>query len=84
MSKKPYFLWDYNLTEDDVRRILKKGDETTRRWLVARILESARYEDVWKYLNVREVAAIFPKLRLKGPVQYVWEKALKAWGIKGY
>lgn len=80
-KKKPYFLWDYDFTEKDVRRMLKEGNETTKQWLTARILESAKYEDVWKYLKLKDVLAIFQKLRLKKPVKEAWEKAFRAWGV---
>ena len=42
----PYFIWDYDLTDADVRAILRGNDEEQKVWLVARLLESARYEDV--------------------------------------
>lgn len=29
-AKRPYFLWDYDLTEDDVRRILRGGTEVDK------------------------------------------------------
>lgn len=81
-SKRPYFLWDYDLTEEDVRRKIKEGDEYTRQWLIARILESAKYEDVWKYVTLKEVLHIFPMLRLKKPVREAWEDAFRAWGVR--
>ena len=37
-SSRPYFLWDYDLTEEEVRTLLRTGDETTRIWLASRIL----------------------------------------------
>lgn len=77
--KNPYFLWDYDLSEREVRRILKEGDEFSRRWLVGRILESASYKDVWKYLSLKEVLEIFPTLKLKPAIKQAWEKAFKAW-----
>lgn len=80
--KRPYFLWDYNLTEEDVKRKLKEGDEYTRRWLIARILESAKFEDVWKYVSLKEILDIFPTLRLKKPVKEAWEEAFRAWGVR--
>lgn len=80
MSKRPYFLWDYSLSEEDVRRILREGDETSRLWLIARILESAKYEDVWKYLDLEDVVSVFSKLRLKPAVRNAWQRALKVWG----
>lgn len=80
-TKKPYFLWDYDYTEKDVRRMLKEGNETTKQWLTARILESAKYEDVWKYLTLKEILAVFPKLRLRKPMREAWEEAFKAWEV---
>ena len=47
-AQRPYFLWEYDLGEADVRAILRDGESQGKSWLVARILESAAYEDVWK------------------------------------
>lgn len=80
VSKRPYFLWDYDLTEQDVRSKLKEGDEYTRRWLIARILTSASFNDVFKYLTIKEILDIFPKLRMREEVKQAWERALRAWG----
>jgi len=81
--KRLYFLWDYDFTEKDVKKMLKSGDPFTKHWLhwlVGRILESAKYDDVWKYLNIKDILKIFPKLLLKKPVKQAWETAFKAWG----
>jgi hypothetical protein len=75
----PYFLWDYNLSDADVRVILRGDDEEQKSWLVARLLESARYEDVWQYITLAELRAIFPKLQLKPQVRAAWEFALSVW-----
>lgn len=79
---RPYFFWDYNLSERKIRKLLKSSDQTTRLWLIARILESASYKDVWRYLTPKEVIEMFPKLRLKPSVKRAWEKALHAWGYR--
>lgn len=84
MSKKqktPYFLWDYNLSDQRVRQIIDKGDKFSRHFMVARILESAKYDDVWKYITLADLVHIFPDLKLKKEVRRSWEKAFKAWGI---
>lgn len=81
-SKRVYFFWDYDLTEEDIKKKLKEGNEYTRGWLIARILESAKYEDVWKYLKLREILEIFPSLHLKKPVKEAWEEAFKAWRMR--
>lgn len=81
MSRQVYFLWDYDLSKKDVRRILRDGSEQEKIWLASRILESARYKDVWKYLTLNEIAEFFPKLRLKKPVRRAWKRALQVWGV---
>ena len=78
-AKVPYFLWDYNLTEDDVRRILRGKNNTEKIWLTSRILESAKYEDIWRFLSLREIRKIFPKLKLKKPIKEAWNYALGVW-----
>jgi len=77
--QKPYFIWDYDLTEADIRDILSGDDEEQKAWLVARLLESARYEDIWKYISLSELRYIFPKLQLKPQVRAAWEFALSVW-----
>ncbi len=78
-AKRPYFLWDYDLTEEDVRRILHGENKTDRIWILSRILESARFEDVWRYTTLSEVREMFPALKLKPPIYRAWEHALSVW-----
>lgn len=78
-TTRPYFLWDYDLTEEEVQSLLRTGDETTRIWLASRILESARFADVWRYLTLTEVRALFPHLKLKPVVREAWAYALQVW-----
>ena len=75
-----YFLWDYDLTEKDIRRILSSGNETEKIWMMSRILSCARFEDVWKYLKVKEVAGSFSKLRLRPEIKNAWKTAFLTWG----
>lgn len=76
---KPYFLWDYDLTEADVRRILRGENQTDKIWILSRILESARFEDVWKYTSLSDVRSMMPVLKIKKPIRQAWERALTAW-----
>lgn len=78
--KRLYFLWDYDYSEKDVRKMLKHGDDSTRRWLVARILSSANFKDVFNYLTIKEILDIFPKLKMRKEIMQAWERAFAAWG----
>ena len=79
ITSRPYFLWDYDLSEADVQHILQGENETEKVWLMSRILESARYEDVWKYMTLAQLRRTFPKLQLKPQVREVWAFALQVW-----
>lgn len=81
IKRRLSFLWDYDLDQKEVKKALKQDNEFTRHWLVTRILESAKYNDIWKYLTLKDLTKIFPKLKLKRPVEEAWQKAFKAWGI---
>lgn len=77
---KPYFLWDYDLSENQVKKILRQGSDYDKRWLVARILEHAHFTDVFKYLTLKEILTYFPKLKMQPVVRKYWQRALTAWG----
>lgn len=74
----PYF-WDYKLTEKDLREILASRDEIKKRWAVARLVESAPFDEIWDYISLKELQEVFPDLKLKKPIRAVWQKALKVW-----
>jgi hypothetical protein len=78
-QQTPYFIWDYDLSDADVRAILRGDDEESKAWMTARLLEAARYEDIWNYITLAELRAIFPKLKLKPQVREAWELALQVW-----
>ncbi len=37
-SQRPYFFWDYDITEDEVREILRGDDKVEKVWVITRIL----------------------------------------------
>lgn len=78
-TSRPYFLWDYDLTGKQIGDILNGDNETEKIWILSRILESAKLEDVWKYTSYKQVREMFPKLKLKEPVRKAWKHALKVW-----
>lgn len=78
--KRPYFLWDYDLTDAQVREILHGNNETERRWLMSRILASAAYQDVWHYLTLADIVKEFPYLKMRPQIKEMWGRALRVWG----
>jgi hypothetical protein len=78
---RPYFIWDYDLSEEDVRAILRGDNEFEKAWMMVRIMESARWEDIWRYLTLREVREYWPQIyrRMRREVRDVWAWALEVW-----
>lgn len=76
----PYFLWDYNLTDGQIRGIIHGPNETEKLWIIGRILSHARFEDVWKYLTIDDIVSTFSKLKLPPNSRQAWERALTVWG----
>lgn len=83
-SQTPYFLWDYDLTEEQVKGIVHGKNDVERQWMVGRILTNARFSDVWKYLTASDIVREFPGLRLRPGVKRAWQRALDAWGYHVY
>lgn len=80
MKATPYFIWDYPLSEDDLRQYITGEDKEKRRWAIARILSHATYEDIWKYLRIEDIVEELPYLRLPKDIRIMWEYALQVWG----
>jgi hypothetical protein len=78
-SQRPYFIWDYDLTEEDVHRILRGDNEVEKAWLITRILEYAKWEDIWRYLTVDDVRENFERLMMKPYQRDLWAYALEVW-----
>ncbi len=79
-TNTPYFLWDYDIEEQQVQEILKGENESEKIWLISRILTHAKYEDIWKYLAPEDIVKIFPKLKLSEDTKKNWLRALNTWG----
>ena len=80
-SEKPSFLWDYDMTDGEIREALS-GPPEKRRWLVARIIERAPLEEVWRYLTPEAIGRDLPHLRLPPKVKAHWEYSLRRWKEK--
>jgi hypothetical protein len=79
-SKRPYFFWDYDITEGQIRDILRGDNEVEKAWVITRILEYARWEDIWRYLTVDDVRENFERLRFRWPRdRELWAYALERW-----
>lgn len=72
------FIWGYDLSNGQVCEILA-GPLKQRKWLVARILEYAKLEEVFRFLTLKQIEQDLPHLRLPEKIKKHWEYALKRW-----
>ena len=77
-AEGPAFLWDYDLSAGEIRELLA-GPQKKRLWLVAKILEQARWKDIWDYLTLDQIRRDLPYLKLSPRTRQHWEDALRQW-----
>jgi hypothetical protein len=85
-GKRPYFFWDYAITDTDeeIRAILRDGEPFDKAWVISRILEHARWDDIWRYLTVADIRENFANLRFRRPQdRELWAYALDRWARHG-
>jgi hypothetical protein len=83
VSRKPRFLWDYDLSETEVREILAHKElSPLKQWLIERILTEGRFEEICEYLDLATIQQSFDQLRLPPHIKARWEYALKRWTAK--
>lgn len=80
-AQRPYFIWDYDLTEDEVRAILRGDNEYEKVQMMVRTLESARWDDIWRYPTLAEVRRYWPQIypRMRREVRDVWAWVMDVW-----
>jgi hypothetical protein len=75
-----YFLWDYDLTEEQVRALLRNGSPVEQAWLIGRILEHCRWNDIWRYLTVKQIQEHLGQVHFRRPAdRELWTYALARW-----
>ena len=60
---RPYFLWDCDLTMDQLHEALASDDRPTRLTMLAKVLRQARPEDALTFVGRAELVQLEPELR---------------------
>jgi hypothetical protein len=79
-ARRPYFLWDVDVTVDDFRRRLDDPDpEISSHWL-AKLLRQAKPDDVFTFVTRRRIEALWPQVeRRLGRSREFWSWILARW-----
>ena len=83
-DRRPYFLWDEDVSIDELRDVLRSGDGAERLRLLGKMLREARDIDVWQFVSPEEVARELPLLgRRLGRRRAFWEWLIRGWREDG-
>ncbi|MBI5489003.1 MAG: hypothetical protein HY905_16840 [Deltaproteobacteria bacterium] len=81
---RPYFVWDEDLSNGEIRELLRSASEPERLRLLAKILREARDEHVWAYTTPEEVARLLPRLLpMLGRRRAFWVYLVEGWRADG-
>jgi hypothetical protein len=81
---RPYFLWDEDVSIDELRTVLAGPDGYQRDRLLGKMLREARDLDVWTFVSPGVVASALPRLRRRIGQRYgFWEFLIEGWRRDG-
>jgi hypothetical protein len=77
---RPYFLWDVDMTLERFQELLRTGDATARAYLVGKLMRQAKPDDVFTFVTLAEIRALWPELqRYLGRSRPFWTWLLEQW-----
>ena len=77
---RPYFLWDSEMTLDEVRAKLETGSRQLRGYLVGKLMRQAKPDDVFQFVTRAEIADLWLEIgRHLGRTRDFWTWILAAW-----
>ena len=81
---RPYFLWDEDVSIEELRQVLAGPDGFARDRLLGKMLREARDIDVWQFVTPQEVARVLPRLERRIGRRYAfWRFLIDGWWSDG-
>ena len=81
---RPYFLWDDDMTVDAFRARVRDPDLEVRAYFVGKLMRQAKPDDVFTFVTLSEIQALFPHLeRYLGNTREFWRWLLDRWSDGG-
>ena len=83
-GQRLYFFWDYEIGNEEIHHILRDGAPSEKTWVISRILEYAKWDDIWRYLTVAEIRQNLENLQFRrSQDRELWAYALDRWSRSG-
>src|SRR5690242_9454262 len=81
---RPYFIWDDDITLEQFRALLRDADPDARAYLVGKLMRQAKPDDVFEFVRLDDIVALWPKLdRYLGRSRAMWRWLLDLWAEPG-
>ena len=78
---RPYFLWDDDMTADELRARLADPDPAVRAYFLGKVMRQAKPDDVFVFASLREIVEQFAALeRYLGKSREFWAWLIERWG----
>lgn len=82
--RRPYFLWDCELTLDQFEEALRTGGTEVRAYLLGKLMRQAKPDDVFQFATPREIRELWPHLtRYLGHTREFWTWLFETWEGQG-
>jgi hypothetical protein len=79
-DRRPYFLWDEDVSIDELRQILSGPPSDHRDRALGKMLREARDTDVWQFVTPTDVAEALPRIeRRLGRRAAFWHFLIDGW-----
>ena len=63
---------------------MRSGSPSEKAWVISRILENGKWDDIWRYLTVNDIRQNFEHLPFRRPQdRELWAYALDRWARHG-
>jgi hypothetical protein len=59
---RPYFLWDVDMTLDELTRQLAEADLPVRAYLTGKVMRQAKPDDALQFISAQQMADLWPHL----------------------
>jgi len=83
-SRRPYFLWDCDLTIEQFQRGLQDPDVEVRAYLVGKLMRQAKPDDVFSFVSPRVIRDLWPHVvRRLGRTREFWTWLFETWEAQG-
>lgn len=82
---RPYFLWDLDMTLEELRRRLEDSDDDTRAYFLGKVMRQAKPDDVLSLVSADRIARDWDRVqRHLGNQRSFWAWLLGKWRSMGY